>query len=66
MSFRNTPLTLSRRHVLALAAAPLVAAPAMAQTSDWPKSMVKLVVPFPAGGPTDTAARIVRGSGAWA
>ena len=59
MSFRNTPLTLSRRHVLALAAAPWVAAPAMAQTSDWPKSMVKLVVPFPAGGPTDTAARIV-------
>lgn len=25
----------------------------------WPASLIKLVVPFPAGGPTDTASRIV-------
>ena len=25
----------------------------------WPASLIKLIVPFPAGGPTDTASRIV-------
>ena len=27
--------------------------------SAWPASLIKLIVPFPAGGPTDTASRIV-------
>ena len=51
----------SRRSVLALAAAPLLAGlagGALAET-DWPAKMLRLVVPFPAGGPTDTASRIV-------
>ncbi len=52
---------MNRRTALALAAAPLlagVAGGAQAQGA-WPDKMIKLVVPFPAGGPTDTASRIV-------
>uniref|UniRef100_UPI00258D7576 Bug family tripartite tricarboxylate transporter substrate binding protein n=1 Tax=Diaphorobacter sp. TaxID=1934310 RepID=UPI00258D7576 len=52
---------MNRRAALALAAAPLlagVAGGAQAQGA-WPDKMIKLVVPFPAGGPTDTASRIV-------
>ena len=51
----------TRRSVLALAAAPLLAGlagGALAET-EWPAKMLRLVVPFPAGGPTDTASRIV-------
>ena len=56
------PAAFSRRAVLATAAAVsalglLGTAPAHAQA--WPNKMIKLVVPFPAGGPTDTASRIV-------
>ncbi|MBO9676944.1 MAG: tripartite tricarboxylate transporter substrate binding protein [Acidovorax sp.] len=49
----------TRRAVLALAVAPLLIGGAAAQPSAWPDKMIKLVVPFPAGGPTDTASRIV-------
>ena len=49
----------TRRGVLALAAAPLFAGSAFAQQTAWPSKMVKLIVPFPAGGPTDTASRIL-------
>ncbi|MBS7777466.1 tripartite tricarboxylate transporter substrate binding protein [Acidovorax sp. CCYZU-2555] len=49
----------TRRALLALAAAPLLVGNAFAQQAAWPSKMVKLIVPFPAGGPTDTASRIV-------
>ncbi|KAB2901165.1 MAG: tripartite tricarboxylate transporter substrate binding protein [Burkholderiaceae bacterium] len=49
----------TRRAVLALAVAPLLVGGAAAQPAGWPDKMIKLVVPFPAGGPTDTASRIV-------
>ena len=58
----RTPASLAqttRRALLALAAAPLLIGSAGAQQADWPAKMIKLVVPFPAGGPTDTASRIL-------
>lgn len=63
MSERPLPashlVTLSRRKLLALAAAsPLLPAPAWAQ-GDWPTKPVRLFVPFSAGGAADTSARAV-------
>ncbi|MBS0507168.1 MAG: tripartite tricarboxylate transporter substrate binding protein [Proteobacteria bacterium] len=55
------PHAINRRTALALATAPLLAGlagGALAQAA-WPDKLLKLVVPFPAGGPTDTASRIV-------
>ena len=49
MLFRNNLSSMARRGVLTLALAPLLAGTAMAQTP-WPNAMIKLVVPFPAGG----------------
>jgi len=50
--------------MLAIAAAatvmPFAATPALAQGASYPADKaIRLVVPFPAGGPTDTAARII-------
>ena len=52
-------LNLSRptRRVLLALALPMLAGSALAQT--WPSKTIKLIVPFPAGGPTDTTSRII-------
>jgi len=53
----------TRRHAVGLAIsslaslAVLAAGPAAAQ--EWPSKPIKLIVPFPPGGPTDTASRVV-------
>jgi len=46
----------TRRAVLG-ALLPLLAVGAQADT--WPSKPIRLIVPFPAGGPTDTASRIL-------
>jgi tripartite-type tricarboxylate transporter receptor subunit TctC len=55
-----------RRRTLLAASAATVAAPAIvnaqniAQTGDWPKGPIKIIVPFPPGGSTDPVARIIQ------
>jgi tripartite-type tricarboxylate transporter receptor subunit TctC len=52
----------TRRQLLAAGAAGALGAlglPARAAGDAWPNKVIKMVVAFPAGGPTDTAARIV-------
>src|SRR5579883_2714173 len=48
---------LRRRFVATLGAATLAAPAVRADT--WPNRQIKVVIPYPPGGPTDIAARIV-------
>lgn len=49
----------SRRHLLALTGATLAAPAILRAQSGFPSKTVTLVVPYPAGGPTDVIARLV-------
>jgi len=57
---RSTSLTRRPflRNLLTLTCAATLVSGAYAQ-ADWPSKTIKLVVPFPAGGPTDTVSRVV-------
>ncbi|MBI3196273.1 MAG: hypothetical protein HYZ40_01950 [Rhodospirillales bacterium] len=54
---------ISRRRALVLSgtalAVPMITAGVARAADDWPNRSVRYVVPFPAGGPTDTLSRIV-------
>ena len=50
-------MTNLRSVVLLIAAATL--APSLAMAADWPNRPIHFIVPFPAGGSTDVAARVV-------
>jgi len=47
------------RFALAACAASLLATPALAQTPAYPSQPIRIVVPYPAGGATDTLARMI-------
>src|SRR5918998_4334446 len=49
-----------RRHLLSLTFAGLAAPTVLRAQSAWPDRPVRLIVPFPPGGSTDTIARIVQ------
>lgn len=51
-------MTVSRRTALALGASALVF-PSIARAQGFPSRQLRIVVPYPAGGPTDALARIV-------
>ena len=53
-----TPPSISRRFLLKAAPAALLLAPSSARAAEWPTRTVKVVVPYLAGGLTDTGARI--------
>jgi tripartite-type tricarboxylate transporter receptor subunit TctC len=56
-------MILARRRVLQLAAAAaaMPGSARLARADDFPSRPITLIVPFPAGGPTDTLARIISG-----
>ena len=53
------PKIMTRRCLIGLAAATAFAMPAMATAQDYPTKPITFVVPFAAGGPTDTIARVM-------
>src|SRR5215510_11326279 len=48
-----------RRLYVALASAMLLASPTVQAQDDYPSKVITIVVPFAAGGPTDTVTRLV-------
>ena len=57
---RRNPAKVGRRLFLGGTTASLVAAPAIvAAQNDWPNKQVRVVIPYPPGGPSDVTTRIV-------
>ncbi|MBU8876711.1 tripartite tricarboxylate transporter substrate binding protein [Reyranella sp. MMS21-HV4-11] len=57
---RKNPAKVGRRHFLGGTAAGLVAAPAIVSAQgDWPNKQIRVVIPYPPGGPSDVTTRIV-------
>ena len=53
-------MTTTRRRLLAASAAGAVFAPAIVTAQrDWPNRQIRIVIPYPAGGPSDATTRIV-------
>jgi tripartite-type tricarboxylate transporter receptor subunit TctC len=48
-----------RRHLLLASTASLIAAPSLRAQAAWPTQPVKLLIAFPAGGPTDITMRVL-------
>jgi tripartite-type tricarboxylate transporter receptor subunit TctC len=58
----NTPKTFTRRRMLKACCASTLSSAILhpsARASTWPDKVIRMVVAFPAGGPTDTAARLI-------
>ena len=52
-------MSLTRRHMLAGAAATLAAAPARGQDANWPQRSIRIIVPTAPGGSPDIASRLI-------
>jgi Tripartite tricarboxylate transporter family receptor len=46
-------------HIFAVLAAAIIAAPTTTRAQDWPSRPIRIIVPFPAGGSSDVAARVI-------
>jgi tripartite-type tricarboxylate transporter receptor subunit TctC len=57
---RKNPAKIGRRLFISASAAGMVAAPAIVSAqSDWPARQIRVVVPYPPGGPSDITTRLV-------
>jgi tripartite-type tricarboxylate transporter receptor subunit TctC len=57
---KGHPARIGRRHFIAASAVGAVLAPAIVSAqSDWPVRQIRLVIPYPPGGPSDVTTRLV-------
>ncbi|MDP1748437.1 MAG: tripartite tricarboxylate transporter substrate binding protein [Reyranella sp.] len=57
---KGDPARIGRRHFIAASAAGAVSAPAIVSAqNDWPARQIRVVIPYPPGGPSDVTTRIV-------
>ena len=55
-------MTIDRRKFLQLMGASAAALPSTAWAVDYPSRPIRVIVPYPAGGPNDTIARLLQGA----